>query len=256
MNLDDLQQRFIAATHDAAKAETLFGATARGASAYANNTLFNRADALAEAYPVVLQLVGEEFFGGMARAYARQAPSLSGDMNTYGGDFPSFIATFVPAQALPYLADTARLDWHCHLAYYAADCGALRLDALAATFGEEQAGFHFVLAPAVSLLHSPWPIASLWRAHQPLEHDAANAFPSPDQGSEQALVWRNVRNRVQVQRLLPAEFAFLKACQKALPLAEALELALDEDMEFDFGLSLQRWVTDQVIVDFQLDPKS
>ncbi|MGQ5522897.1 HvfC/BufC family peptide modification chaperone [Chitinimonas sp. PSY-7] len=256
MNLDDLQNRFIAATHDATLADDLFGQYARGATAYANNTLFNRADALAEAYPVVLQLVGDEFFGGMARAYARLTPSLSGDMNVYGNSFPAFIASFEPAQDLPYLADAARLDWYCHLAYYAADCEMLRFDALAAVLGEQQAHLNFVLAPAVSLLRSPWPVASLWRAHQPLEQDAANAFPSPDQGGELVLVWRNARNRVQVRRLLPAEFAFLNACQQALPLPEALERALDEDMEFDFGLSLQRWVTDQVIVDFQLDSKS
>lgn len=253
MTLAELQARFIAATHDAATAEALFGASAKGASAYANNTLFNRADALGEAYPVVQQLVGAEFFGGMARAYARRHPSRSGDMNAYGAEFADFIAQFPPAAELPYLADCARLDWLCQRAYYAPDQPALKLDALASIPAERQASLGFRLADAVGLLVSPWPVASLWRAHQPLEHDAANAFPSPDQGGERALVWRDAHNKVQVRRLLPAEHAFLAACQQQLPLAEALERALDEDMDFDFGLSLQRWVADQVIVDFHLD---
>src|SRR4249920_487482 len=37
--------------------------------------------ALANAYPVVRALVGEEFFGGLARAYGRAHPSNSGDLN-------------------------------------------------------------------------------------------------------------------------------------------------------------------------------
>lgn len=253
MSLDDLQRRFARAMHDPEEAARLFGQHARGASAYANNALFNRADALAEAYPIVHQLVGEDFFGGMARAHARLTPSRSGDLNRYGAGFADFIAQFPPAQELPYLADCARLDWLCHEAYYAEDEAGFSFEALAAVPPEQQAGLRLQLGRAVGLMRSRWPVASLWRAHQPLEHDAANAFPSPDQGGELALAWRDGRNRVQVRRLLPAEFAFLDACKRHLPLAEALERALDEDLEFDFGVSLQRWVNDQVIVDFNLD---
>ncbi|QDQ27316.1 DUF2063 domain-containing protein [Chitinimonas arctica] len=244
--LDRLQQDFVQAMHDPQAAQTLFGRSAGGASAYANNALLNRADALSEAYPVVLQLVGEEFFGGMARAYARVTPSRSGDLNRYGVDFADFIADFAPARELAYLPDTARLDWLCHCAYYAADHAEFSLALLAEVPAEKQGGLRLLLAPAVGLLGSRWPIASLWLAHQPNAGD----FPSPDQGSENALVWRNGHNRVRVRRLMPAEHAFLRACQAGLPLAEALERAMDEDMEFDLGLSLQGWISDQVIVDF------
>lgn len=254
MTLDDYQRRFISATRQPDEARALFGDSAKGASVYANNCLFNRADALADAFAVVRQLVGEDFFGGMARAYARSTPSQSADLHAYGAGFADFIRHFPPAAELPYLADAAALDWLCQQAYFAADHAPLRFDALASLAPEQQAGLAFRLAPAVGLLRSPWPIASLWRAHQPLEHDAANAFPSPDQGGETALVWRDGLQRVQVRRLLPAEHAFLAACAARLPLSEALERALDEDLDFDFGLSLQRWVADQVIVDFQLEP--
>lgn len=250
MTLDELQRRFAQALHDAAAAQALFGASAHGASAYANNTLFNRADALAEAYPIVRQLVGDEFFGGMARAHARTTPSRSGDLNRYGDGFADFIRDFPPAQDIPFLADAARLDWLCHLAYYAEDSPPFDLARLARVPAEQHGSLHFQLAPSASLLRSPWPVASLWLAHQPEGGD----FPSPDQGGEMALAWRNPRNRVQVRRLMPADHAFLSACARQLPLAEALECAMDEDMEFDFGLSLQQWLHDQVIVDFNESP--
>jgi hypothetical protein len=216
-------QQFLSALKDPTHATNLFGSTHPGTSAYANNVLHNRADALTEAFPTVRQLVGEEFFDAMARAAARVQRSRSGDLNRYGSEFAQFIADFPPAASLGYLADVARLDWLCHLAYYAEDAEAFDLGVLASLTPEEQAGLCFTLHPSVALLRSP------------------------DQGQETALVWRNPRHRVRVIRLLPAPAAFLQACAQTLPFAEALERALDADMEFDLGVSLQGWIRDQVI---------
>lgn len=247
MTLATQLRKFATALHDAADAKRQFGATAQGISAYANNVLHNRADALAEAFPVVLQLVGEEFFGAMARAAARVQPSRSGDLNRYGETFPAFIADFPPAQSLPYLADAARLDWLCHQAYYADDAEPFDAGRLATLTPEQQSSLAFVLHPAVAVIRSPWPVASLWCAHQPTE---GGDFPSPDQGGETALVWRDLRRHVQVRRILPAEAVFLESCLAGLPFIEALASALDADEEFVLEVSLQRWIADQVVTDY------
>ncbi|MBV8656871.1 MAG: putative DNA-binding domain-containing protein [Burkholderiales bacterium] len=249
-SLAALQAAFRDATQDTALAPALFGDTAAGIDAYANNILFNRVDALVEAFPVTRQLVGDAFFEGMARAAARRQASRSGDLNRYGAEFADFIAAFPPAQSLPYLADAARVDWLAHRAYYAADAAPLELARLATLDADAQAGLRFELSPAVGLLVSNWPAASIWRAHQTEDSPDHDDFPSPDQGGERVLVWRDGR-RVRVMRLGPAEYAFLGACQRSQPLTEALECALDLDMEFDLGLSLQRWINDQVIVNYQ-----
>ena len=249
-SLAALQAAFRDATLDPAQAPALFGETAHGIDAYANNILFNRVDALVEAFPVVRQLVGEAFFDGMARAAARALPSRSGDLNRYGAGFADFIAAFPPAQAIPYLADAARVDWLAHQAYYAPDTAPLALARLATLDADAQASLRFELSPAVGLLISAWPTASIWRAHQAEDSPDHDDFPSPDQGGERVLVWRDAR-RVRVARLGLAEHAFLDACQRAQPLTEALECALDQDMEFDLGLSLQRWINDQVIVNYR-----
>jgi hypothetical protein len=249
-SLAELQQRFAQAMQEADAATALFGRHARGASAYATNRLFNRADTLADAYPVVRQLVGDAFFGGMARAFSRITPSRSGDLHRYGEAFADFIARFAPAADIPYLADSARLDWQCHRAYFAEDHAPLAFERLAEVAPEQHGALHFALAPAAGLLSSPWPVASLWRAHQPEGSADWNEFPSPDQGGEYVLSWRDRHHRVRVRRLSAAQHAFLLACQQRLPLAEAFERALDIDMEFDIGVSLQGWIADQVIVDF------
>ncbi|WP_269533562.1 DNA-binding domain-containing protein [Chitinimonas sp. BJYL2] len=244
---------FARAMHDTDIAQQLFGDSARGHSAYANNALFNRADALAEAFPVVRQLVGDDFFGAMARAHARAEPSRSGDLHAYGERFADFIATFAPAQELPYLADCAKLDWLCHRAYYAPDHTLLRLEALADIPAEQHGALVWSLAPSAALMQSRWPVASLWLAHESLAQGHEASFPSPDQGGERVLVYRDAMLKVRVRRLLASDAAFLQACAAGLPMAEALERALDEDMDFDLGLSLQRWVADQVVSEFHLE---
>lgn len=253
--LDKTLAGFVHALRGGPEAGTqLFGQTAGGVSAYANNLLFNRADALADAYPVVRQLVGDEFFGGMARAYARVTPSNSGDLHRYGANFAEFIEGFAPAAELPYLPEAARLDWLCQLAYFAADHASFDFERLAAIPADRHGALQFGLAPAVGLLQSAWPVASLWRAHRP-EGDADwGDFPSPDQGGERVLCWRDGRHRVHVKRLGAADHAFLDGCRSGLPLCEALERALDADMEFDLGVSLQGWILDQVIVEFTESP--
>ena len=70
--------------------------------------------ALANAYPVVRALVGNEFFGGLARAYGRAHPSVSGDLNHFGARFAEFIDGFEHARSLPYLGDVAALFEHGH----------------------------------------------------------------------------------------------------------------------------------------------
>jgi hypothetical protein len=72
---------------------------------YRNNYRGNLHDALAGAYPVIVQLVGEDFFRYMARCYIGAHPSRSGNLYHYGDKLAEFVADFEPAQGLAYLAD-------------------------------------------------------------------------------------------------------------------------------------------------------
>jgi hypothetical protein len=133
---------------------------------YRNNVVVSLIDALADTYPVVRQLVGEEFFRAMARVYALAHPPTSPVMAHYGEGFAEFIAGFPPAAALPYLADMARLETLYVQVYHAADD-----------------------APAMRVLHSRYAVASLWAAHQAEDIDAALARVDPYL-AESALVLR------------------------------------------------------------------
>jgi len=51
---------------------------------YRNNYRGNLHDALAGAYPVIKQLVGDEFFRFLARKYIEKYPSRSANLHQYG----------------------------------------------------------------------------------------------------------------------------------------------------------------------------
>lgn len=88
---------------------------------YRNNVQSSLINALAEGYPVVLQLVGDEFFRAMVALYVQRYPPQSPLINDYGKDFAEFIDSFEPAASVPYLADVARLERLRVQAYHAAD---------------------------------------------------------------------------------------------------------------------------------------
>src|SRR6478736_3545983 len=104
-------------------------------------------EALASAYPVVRALVGDEFFGGLARAYGYVHPSNSGDLNRFGARFGEFIDTFEHTRALPYLGDVAVLEKSVHAAHYAADPVALTRERIGALAPGELLMTRFALHP-------------------------------------------------------------------------------------------------------------
>ena len=213
---------------------------------YRGNVAGNTARALANAYPIVRKILGEEFFDGLAREYARAHPSTSGDLNDYGSQLAEFVAGFAHTQDLPYLPDVARMEWLAHRAYYAADAAPLDPARLAAVPEADYAKLRPVLAPACGLLASRWPLARIWTVHQ---GDYAGAFEGDlDSGPDRILVHRP-RWRAIVEPIRPGEYRFLGCALGGDSLGHALAAALAEDPEFDLPAALARWVAAGVIVD-------
>ncbi|MCC7596808.1 DUF692 family protein [Janthinobacterium sp. FW305-129] len=200
---------------------------------------------LAHAYPVVLALVGEDFFGGLARAYGRKMPSDSADLNQFGARFADFLAAFPPVDELPYLPDMARLEWALHLAHYAADAQALAPESLAALHPDQLEARRFTLHPACALLASGWQVAAMWQAHQ--EGDGSGIFPQDLQVASQALVCRP-RWKAQVLVLDVAAHAALQALRQGQTFGAALDAAFELDPAFDLAAHLRQWLAHAVLV--------
>ncbi|MEQ8250966.1 MAG: DNA-binding domain-containing protein [Oceanibaculum nanhaiense] len=131
---------------------------------YLNNVHHGLTQALADAYPVVRRLVGDDFFSAMARLYVAENLPRTRGLTHYGDRFPAFLYRFPPARTLPYLADVARLERAALEVLHAADAPAATPDDLLA-LGESLAETPLPLHPAVRLIASRHPVLAIHAAN-------------------------------------------------------------------------------------------
>jgi hypothetical protein len=198
---------------------------------YRNNVAVALIGALEARYPVVRRLVGDDFFRAMAGAYVATEKPRSPTLIAYGDGFPTFVAGFPPAGAIPYLADVARLENAWVEAYHSAEADALGLDGLAAIAPGALETLRFRPHPAARLLSFAHPAASIWAASQ------ADGEPRPPEvwSAEEALVTRPDAD-VFVRALPPGGFAFAAALFSGASLGEAAARAAADG--FDPGAHL------------------
>ena len=251
------QHRFGAALADAARdddaAQLLVGDAERARrriGIYRGNMIANTTKALGTAYPIIRKLVGDEFFDGLARAYCREYPSASGDLNECGENFAAFVAAFPHTQSLPYLPDVARLEWLMQRAHYAADHAPLATGRLGCIAEHDYPRLKLELHPAASLIESPYPLYRIWEVHQ--DGYRGEIAVDLDSGPQRVIIYRPAF-RVTVAALSRGELAFLAAIRQGKRLAAALESALAADAEFNLGANLQRWVATNIIVELGVD---
>lgn len=216
---------------------------------YRNNFRGNLHDTLASAYPVVEQLVGKDFFRHMTRAFIGQRHSRSGNLHQYGAEMASFIASFEPAQELPYLADVAKLEWACHCAYFADDAAMLDVAMLVQIPVERYPDLILYVHPACRLVRSRYPIVQIWHAHQP---GAPEDFHIDlNSGPCNVLVSRK-DDVVQVDDMTDAEAEWLQYIQPEMPLEQATATTLEQHPDFDLQATLAKLVAQNIITNFTL----
>ncbi|WP_337883320.1 DNA-binding domain-containing protein [Chromobacterium haemolyticum] len=249
MNWSDWQAELLERIADPSlSAETASALNPAGLAVYRNNYRVGLIDTLAFIYPVCRQLVGGDFFTGLARVFIGGHPSLSGNLHLYGAAFGDFVAGFEHARELPYLADVARLEWRVHRAYYAADAAPADSAALAAFPQQRWGELKLRPLPDVAALLSPWPAASIWLAHQrqPVELNV-DLHSQP----EAMLIYR-LQGRVQVEIVGAGLAALLQAFRDGATLEAAVEQALAAEAGFDLQAGLLRLFQQRLIQDVTL----
>lgn len=141
----------------------------RGLEAYRSNAGALAERALAAAFPIVQQLLGEESFAGLARTFWRAAPPGKGDLARWGGALPAFIEGDVQLASEPYLADVARVEWAVHEAEHAAD--AVAPTGLHTLAGCDPASTRLRLQAGCALVVSAHPVVAIWQAHRSSAED-------------------------------------------------------------------------------------
>lgn len=195
---------------------------------------------LKNAYPVLHQLVGEDFFWQMACEYGEAYPSRSGDLNQFGAELPLYLAASESLTDYPYFADVARLEWQLHKSYYAANSEALSLQVLIATAASRGVALSSAILQnqaAVSLYASSKCGLDIWLAHQQSD---PFVFPSQTEKQNYGVIVRQ-NWKPQVVRLEKTEWMVLNKLFRGETLEKALDYALSHDCTFPIQSSLNRW---------------
>jgi hypothetical protein len=217
---------------------------------YRNNVQSSLINALADSYPVVSRLVGEEFFRAMAQLYVQAFAPTSPLINDYGSDFSGFIEHFSPAASVPYLADVARLERLRVMAYHATDANAVDPAQIAAALGapEALAQLRIHLHPSTFTLNSAYAVVALWAAHQ-ADAPPENLEPYHPQS---ALVLRNGLE-VEVFAVDVGTTTFIHSLQNNRPLGQAVTDALNVAPAFDLSQCLALLIGHNAIIHLQHD---
>ncbi|RFP09799.1 DUF692 family protein [Duganella sp. BJB488] len=211
---------------------------------YRGNLSATWSKTLGAAYPVIQQLVGEEFFGGLAQAYGRAHPSDSGDLNRFGAHFAVFLRAFPHVADYPYLPDMATLEWTLHRAHYAPSADGVTAQQMAALTPEQVETARLTLHPACTLLASEWATIPLWQAHQA---GSGVPFPAELAAPDYGLVTRP-RWKTQVLPLTAASHAALSVLAAGGAFGAALDAAFERDDDYDIAANLQQWIDHALIV--------
>ncbi|MEL6978724.1 MAG: DNA-binding domain-containing protein [Pseudomonadota bacterium] len=213
------------------------GAPTRRFAVYRNNVTTSLSRALADAYPAVKALVGDEFFSAMAVEHIRARPPRSPVMCLFGEAFPDWLAGFPPAASLPYLPGVARLERARLEAYHAADAAPLAPEALDARLSEVSAdampALRLTPHPSLRVTADAAPALSVWR--RALGHDPG-AGPLPAR-AETVLTARPALEVVS-HRAPAGAGAFLAALRAGAPLGEAAAEAAAAEPTFEMTADL------------------
>ena len=195
-------------------------------------------------------MVGEEFFGGLARAYGAAYPSKSGDLTQFGACFAEFLRDFPHVAQYRYFPDVARLEWALHQAHYAVAAQPIDAAALLQLAPQQLDAARLEFHPACSLIACETAAVPIWRAHQT---ERAPVLPKALDVASFGLIVRP-QWRADVLALSRAAHGLLACLQAGATLGEALDVALAIDAGFDFGSLLQQCLGAAVFADVTLMP--
>jgi hypothetical protein len=200
---------------------------------YRNNARETFRKTLAATYPVVLRLVGDACFRGIAAHFMREFPSRAGDLDRFGSELATLLDVYYRDTEFEYLADVARLEWACAEVETAADSRPFDLIALEAVRDDDRSELSFAMQPAVRFVSSRYPVLSIWEANQAAEVQPVDLGA----GAERVLVSRRA-SQIRLHRLDAGAFAFARSLADGEPLADAYDAGVSAAGDFDAPAAL------------------
>ncbi|MBT6299451.1 MAG: DUF2063 domain-containing protein [Rhodobacteraceae bacterium] len=213
-------------------------------SVYRNNVMDSLIKALQTGFPVISKLLGEQNFKNIAGLFVRQHPPASPVINQYGDNFPAFLKDFKLLEHLPYLADTARLEFALRRSYHAADAKSVHPSEIDALSPEQLNAAELKMSPCAFLISSAWPIYGIWN------YNTAPNAPKPPVQAQDVLVVRPNFDPYPVL-LPPGGAIFFESLKQKMNFFDAVSAAQDDHTDFDLAAVLTIFLTQNVLIEIR-----
>ncbi len=183
---------------------------------YANAYRARLAEALAENYPALHTLLGDERFATLCRRYLDAHPSPHASIRWFGDRLAEFLARHPDYRFQGVLAEMARFEWALRAAFDAADAAPLTPAHLQDLPPAQWPALVLRPVPALQRLDLRHNVPALWQAID------AGSDPIPVQRAERALPWAVWRHgqRVLFRSLAEDEAWALDRLCAGAPFAE------------------------------------
>jgi len=202
---------------------------------YRNNVIGSLSDTITNSFPLIKNLVGQNFMHAMARHYVLAHPPTEGCLNQYGDQMPAFIAAFEPAKSLPYLPDIARLEIAMNAAYYAPDHAIITTKDFAQILPEHLPKTLIEIGASVQLLSCTYPVTKI----RDYCHAKDQTTPLDIRGAEDILLIHRPELEVLITPITQDEYDMLQNLQHH-NLGDALEINLLQHAAFDIQAFLKK----------------
>jgi hypothetical protein len=172
-------------------------------------------EALANVYPNLKKLLGDDLFDSTARSYINMYPSTFRNMRWVGDKMAEHLQ--VTLRQHPIAAEMATFEWALGLSFDAEDVPILTLQDLAIIPPQDWGSLRFKFQPAVQLFTPTYNVLRVWQA---LNSDETP--PKAKQIKEPYVVWRKDLNS-HYRSLEPAEYAAIQQMMTGASFADLCE---------------------------------
>jgi hypothetical protein len=131
---------------------------------YRNAYRMRLLEALADSFPAVHTLLGDERFSALGLAYLDAHPSHRFSIRWFGHRLPELLGEHPEYREQPVLAEMAAFEWALRDTFDAAEATPTTLEDLRRLAPGDWAGLRFALHPALRLLVLAWNVPQLWSA--------------------------------------------------------------------------------------------
>lgn len=173
---------------------------------YTNNLRFGLHDSLSNIFPVLNQMVGDEFFQQLARSYIQAHPQHRGNRNQFGHQLANFLSTQPAIADMPYLVEVAAIEWAYFQASIANDAQAMEFGRLGMAINDPD----FVLKPhpSVHIVATQFNSIEIWQKHQ--QDTIENIQLIED--TRRWMIWRTPENELLFKPVSDTFCRFVHLC--------------------------------------------